>query len=213
MGIPVLILGESGSGKSTSLRNFEKEEVGIFNVAGKPLPFRKKMNKVDNAGYGTILKILKNPGLKKYVIDDSQYLMAFESFDHAKETGYGKFTNMALNFRNLIDFVIRGTPGDVIVYFLHHTERGEDGRLKAKTLGKMLDNQLTVEGLFSIVLLCQVDGTEHYFVTNSDGSNPAKSPMEMFEMRIPNDLKMVDTAIREYWKIGDKEDKDANKTV
>lgn len=206
MGIPVLVLGESGSGKSTSLRNFDREEVGIFNVAGKPLPFRKKLNKVDNAGYGTIMKILKNPGLKKYVIDDSQYLMAFESFDHAKETGYSKFTNMALNFRNLIDFVIRYTPEDVIVYFLHHTERGEDGRLKAKTLGKMLDNQLTVEGLFSIVLLCQVDGTEHYFVTNSDGSNPAKSPMEMFEMKIPNDLKAVDTAIREYWEIGDKED-------
>ena len=205
MGIPVLILGESGSGKSTSLRNFDREEVGIFNVAGKPLPFRKKLNKVDNAGYGTIMKILKKPGLKKYVIDDSQYLMAFESFDHAKETGYGKFTNMALNFRNLIDFVIRYTPEDVIVYFLHHTEVGENGKLKAKTLGKMLDNQLTVEGLFSIVLLCQVDGTEHYFITNSDGSNPAKSPMEMFEMRIPNDLKAVDTAIREYWEIGDKE--------
>ena len=202
MGIPVLVLGESGSGKSTSLRNFDREEVGIFNVAGKPLPFRKKLNKVDNAGYGTIMKILKNPGLKKYVIDDSQYLMAFESFDHAKETGYSKFTNMALNFRNLIDFVIRYTPEDVIVYFLHHTERGEDGRLKAKTLGKMLDNQLTVEGLFSIVLLCQVDGTEHYFITNSDGSNPAKSPMEMFELKIPNDLKAVDTAIREYWEIG-----------
>ena len=210
MGIPVLILGESGSGKSTSLRNFDKEEVGIFNVAGKPLPFRKKLNKVDNAGYGTIMKILKNPGLKKYVIDDSQYLMAFESFDHAKETGYGKFTNMALNFRNLIDFVIRSTPEDVIVYFLHHTERGEDGRLKAKTLGKMLDNQLTVEGLFSIVLLCQVDGMEHYFVTNSDGSNPAKSPMEMFELKIPNDLKAVDTAIREYWEIGEKEAKNSD---
>lgn len=210
MGIPVLILGESGSGKSTALRNFDKEEVGIFNVAGKPLPFRKKLNKVDNAGYGTIMKILKNPGLKKYVIDDSQYLMAFESFDHAKETGYGKFTNMALNFRNLIDSVIRRTPEDVIVYFLHHTERGEDGRLKAKTLGKMLDNQLTVEGLFSIVLLCQVDGAEHYFITNSDGSNPAKSPMEMFEMRIPNDLKAVDTAIREYWEIGDRGDNNGN---
>lgn len=207
MGIPVLILGESGSGKSTSLRNFDREEVGIFNVAGKPLPFRKKMNKADNATYETILKVLRKPALKKYVIDDSQYLMAFESFDHAKETGYSKFTNMALNFRNLIDFAIRSTPDDVIVYFLHHTERGDDGRLKAKTLGKMLDNQLTVEGLFSIVLLCQVDGSEHYFITNSDGSNPAKSPMEMFEMRIPNDLKMVDTAIREYWEIGDKEDK------
>lgn len=160
------------------------------------------MPKVNNAGYGTILKILKTPKLKKYVIDDSQYLMAFESFDHAKETGYGKFTNMALNFRNLIDFVIRHTPDDVIVYFLHHTEKGEDGRIKAKTLGKMLDNQLTVEGLFSIVLLCQVEGSEHYFITNSDGSNPAKSPIDMFEQRIPNDLKFVDQTIREYWEIG-----------
>lgn len=211
MGIPVLVLGESGSGKSTSLRNFEKEEVGIFNVAGKPLPFRKKLNKKDNATYANILSVLKNPGLKKYVIDDSQYLMAFESFDHAKETGYGKFTNMALNFKNLIDFVIKGTPEDVIVYFLHHTEVGENGKLKAKTLGKMLDNQLTVEGLFSIVLLCSVEGSEHFFITNSDGSNPAKSPMEMFEMKIPNDLKAVDDAIREYWEIGSSETKKETK--
>ncbi len=209
MGIPVLVLGESGSGKSTSMRNFEENEVGIFNVAGKPLPFKKKLNKINNATYNTILKKLSNPGLKKYVIDDSQYLMAFESFDHAKETGYGKFTNMALNFRNLIDFVVRKTPDDVIVYFLHHTERTDDGRLKAKTLGKMLDNQLTVEGLFSIVLLCQVEGTEHFFITNSDGSNPAKSPMEMFEMKIDNDLKMVDETVREYYALREGEEGNA----
>ena len=209
MGIPVLVLGESGSGKSTSMRNFEENEVGIFNVAGKPLPFKKKLNKINNATYNTILKKLSNPGLKKYVIDDSQYLMAFESFDHAKETGYGKFTNMALNFRNLIDFVVRKTPGDVIVYFLHHTERTDDGRLKAKTLGKMLDNQLTVEGLFSIVLLCQAEGTEHFFITNSDGSNPAKSPMEMFEMKIDNDLKMVDETVREYYALREGEEGNA----
>jgi hypothetical protein len=212
MGLPVLVLGASGSGKSTSLRNFDPSEVGVFNVAGKPLPFRKKLPVVNNATYATITKVLKAPQLKKYVIDDSQYLMAFESFDHAKETGYGKFTNMALNFRNLIDFIVRGTPDDVIVYMLHHTELAEDGKLKAKTLGKMLDNQLTVEGLFSIVLLCQVEGSEHFFITNSDGSNPAKSPMDMFELRIDNDLKMVDTVIREYYEMGgqtaaEKEDK------
>ena len=201
MGVPVLVLGASGSGKSTSMRNFEESEIGIFNVAGKPLPFRKKLPKVDNATYEKIYKVLKNPERKKYVIDDSQYLMAFESFDHAKETGYGKFTNMALNFRNLIDFIIRGTPADCIVYMLHHTELSEDGKKKTKTLGKMLDNQLTVEGLFSIVLLCQVEGSEHYFITNSDGSNPAKSPMDMFEMKIDNDLKFVDTTIREYYEI------------
>ena len=199
MGIPVMILGASGSGKSTSLRNFEPDEIGIFNVAGKPLPFRKKLPKVDNANYGTIIKVLSNPQLKRYVIDDSQYLMAFESFEHAQEAGYGKFTNMAVNFKNLISFVIKKTPKDCIVYFLHHTELADDGRIKAKTLGKMLDNQLTVEGLFSIVLLCQVEGGQHYFITNSDGSNTAKSPMDMFEMRIDNDLKAVDQAIREYY--------------
>lgn len=201
MGVAVMVLGASGSGKSTSMRNFSVDEVGIFNVAGKPLPFRTKLPKVDNATYEKIYRVLKEPKLKTYVIDDSQYLMAFESFDHAKETGYGKFTNMALNFRNLIDFIIRGTPADCIVYMLHHTELSEDGKLKAKTLGKMLDNQLTVEGLFSIVLLCQVEGSEHYFITNSDGSNPAKSPMDMFEMKIDNDLKFVDTTIREYYEI------------
>lgn len=200
MGVPVLILGASGSGKSTSMRNLDPKEVGIFNVAGKPLPFRAKLPKVDNATYATIYQGLKEPKLKAYVIDDSQYLMAFESFDHAKETGYGKFTNMALNFRNLIHYVVTQIPDDVIVYFLHHTELSEDGKLKAKTLGKMLDNQLTVEGLFSIVLLCQVEGSEHFFITNSDGSNPAKSPMEMFEMKIDNDLKFVDTTIREYYE-------------
>lgn len=204
MGIPILILGASGSGKSTSLRNFDPNEIGIFNVASKPLPFRKKLPRVDNANYATIYKGLTDPKLKKYVIDDSQYLMAFESFDHAKETGYGKFTNMALNFRNLINYVVTQLPPDVIVYFLHHTEVAEDGRLKAKTLGKMLDNQLTVEGLFSIVLLCQVEGSEHFFITNSDGSNPAKSPMEMFEPKIDNDLKMVDTTIREYYDMNEK---------
>ena len=201
MGVPVMVLGPSSSGKTSSLRNFEPDEVGIFNVAGKPLPFRKKLPVVNNATYGTILKVLNNPGLKKYVIDDSQYLMAFESFDHAKETGYAKYTNMALNFYNLIHFIVTRTPDDVIVYFLHHTELSEDGRIKAKTLGKMLDNQLTLEGLFSIVLLCQAEGAEHFFITNSDGTNPAKSPMEMFEMRIDNDLAFVDKTIREYYEM------------
>lgn len=195
----MLILGESGSGKSTALRNFDPAEIGIFNVASKPLPFRKKMMVVNGARYGTILKSLSNPKLKAYAIDDSQYLLAFEFFDHAQETGYGKFTELALNFRNLIQFVIMNTPPDVIVYFLHHTERRDDGVLKAKTIGKMLDEKLTVEGLFSIVLLCQARQDKHVFVTQSSGISTAKSPMDMFPGEIDNDLKLVDTAIREYW--------------
>lgn len=201
MGIPVLILGESGSGKTTSLRNFEENEIGIFNVAGKPLPFRKKLKKINNVNYADIVKGIKLGKVKTYVIDDSQYLMAFEMFNKAKETGYNKFTDVALNFRNLVDFIIRGTPDDYIVYFLHHTEQTETGKIKAKTSGKMLDNQLTLEGLFSIVLLCRTDGKEHYFETQSDGFTTCKSPMEMFELKIDNDLKAVDTTIREYYDL------------
>ena len=127
MGIPVLILGESGSGKSTALRNFEPGEIGVFNVASKPLPFRKKLPMVNGATYQTIIKGLSAPKLKTYAIDDSQYLLAFEFFDRAKETGYNKFTDIALNFRNLIQFVITSTPPDCIVYFLHHVETNADG--------------------------------------------------------------------------------------
>ena len=201
MGIPILILGESGSGKSASLRSFEPGEIGIFNVASKPLPFRKKLPKVEGATYGKIVKALKEPTLKTYAIDDSQYLMAFESFERVNESGYAKFTSIALNFYNLLQFIIQKTPPDVIVYFLHHTEQTEDGRVKAKTLGKMLDNQLTLEGLFSIVLLCKTDGARHYFETQSDGTTTAKSPIGLFEREIDNDLKQVDGAIRAYWEL------------
>lgn len=206
MGIPVLILGESGSGKSCSMRNFEPGEVGIFNVASKPLPFKKKLARIDGATYQSIVNSLSKHNLNKYVIDDSQYLMAFELFDKAKDLGYGKYTDMALNFRNLIQFIITKTPDDCIVYFLHHTETSDTGKIKAKTCGKMLDNQLTVEGLFSIVLLCKSDGQRHFFETQSDGYTTAKSPMDMFEKEIDNDLKVVDEKIREYYELTKKED-------
>lgn len=201
MGIPVLILGESGSGKSTSLRNFEPSEISIFNVAGKPLPFRKKLPKATISDYGKIMAGMQKSDKKSFAIDDSQYLLCFEMFSHAKETGYQKFTDMALNFYTLIKFVIDRLQNDVIVYSLHHTETDANGKLKAKTVGKMLDEKLTVEGLFSIVLLCQTDGTRHYFVTQSDGYTTAKSPIDMFDLEIDNDLKFVDTKIREYFEI------------
>lgn len=202
MGIPVLILGESGSGKSTSLRNFKPDEVGIFNVASKPMPFRNQFTNICNgANYLQIFASLRKGKLKRYVIDDSQYLLCFEFFDKASEKGYDKFTSMALNFYSLIKCVIQETPPDCIVYFLHHTESTADGRTKAKTIGKMLDEKLTVEGLFSIVLMCQTDGINHQFITQSDGNTPAKSPMEMFPLVIENDLALVDKTIREYYNI------------
>ncbi len=204
MGIPVLILGESGSGKSASMRNFEPEDVSIFNVAAKPLPFKKKLPRKATSDYNTIMEGIYNSQKKAFVIDDSQYLMCFESFSRAKETGFGKFTDFALNFYNLVQFVIKKTPPDVIVYFLHHTESDSNtGKVKAKTMGKMLDSQLTLEGLFSIVLMCVTDGKKHSFITQSDGFTTAKSPMEMFPDVIDNDLKSVDQVIREYYELNE----------
>jgi hypothetical protein len=205
MGIPVLILGESGSGKSASLRNFEPEEVSIFNVAAKPMPFRKKLPTRATSDYGLITASIAQSKKKSFVIDDSQYLMCFESFARAKDTGFTKFTDIALHFYNLLQFIICKTPPDVIVYFLHHTEMDSNtSKVKAKTMGKMLDNQLTLEGLFSIVLMCVTDGKNHSFITQSDGFTTAKSPMEMFPDVIDNDLKMVDQTIREYYELNNE---------
>lgn len=210
MGIPVLILGESGSGKSASLRNFKKGDVGVMNVAGKPLPFKtdivpynvsKKAKEKNTDRYTLIKSVIKKSSVNAFVIDDSQYLMAFDSFDKAKETGYGKFTDMAVSFEKLIEFCINEIADDKTVYFLHHCETTDTGKQKAKTIGKMLDSQLTIEGLFAIVLFCVTDGQTHKFITQSDGTTTAKSPMEMFETEIDNDLKFVDERIREYYNL------------
>lgn len=215
MGIPVLILGESGSGKTRSLKNFSKEELGIIAVAGKNLPFKSdfkpinlnRMSKQKHIDRYTLIKqIISLAKVKSIAIDDSQYLLAFDSFDKAKEKGYDKFTNMAVNFEKIIEYVIDETTDDTIVYFLHHTEQNEQGFSKAKTIGKMLDNQLTVEGLFSIVILCKSDENKHYFLTQSQGISTAKSPENMLPLEMENDLKMVDIAIREYWNLSEEQE-------
>lgn len=195
-------MGESGSGKSASLRNFKKEDVGILNVASKPLPFRNTngLVTVNKATYSMIKGAVTSPNRLSYVIDDAQYLMAFESFDKANIAGYTKFTEMAKNYEEMLRTIQEDTSPDTIVYVMQHIDTDESGKVKAKTLGKMLDQQLTIEGLFSIVLLAKADERRHYFVTQSDGTNPCKSPMGMFdEVEIDNDLKMVDDAIREYY--------------
>ena len=203
MGLPVLILGESGSGKSTSLRNFKQDELVIYNVAGKPLPFRggTQLNRADNVSYNTIMQNMSKKKFRCYVIDDSQYLLAFELFGRVNEKTYDKFTEMAVHFYDLIQFVIRQMPPDCIVYFLHHTD-DIDGKVKAKTVGKMLNEKLTVEGLFSIVLMAKNLDGRYIFRTHSDGRDTVKTPMDMFEQdEIDNDLKAVDAAIREYYSM------------
>ena len=199
MGVSVLILGHSGSGKSTSLRNFEEGEIGIFNVASKPLPFRKRLPTMNNPKYSDIHKALAGNKLRAYVIDDANYLMAFQNFAKANQKGYDKFTDMAVDFERLLEAANR-TDEDTIVYFFMHPDYDDAGRMKPKTIGKMLDNQLCVEGMFPIVLQAHNDEGGYFFLTKSDGTNPVKAPMEMLdEGIIENDLKLVDSRIREYW--------------
>lgn len=205
----ILIIGDSGSGKSTSLEGLSvdehlRENTGVFNVASKRLPFRSELKTVNHADYGTIFKVWqtterKGQWKKIYVVDDCGYLLSFDAFNRGKEVGYQKYTDMAINFYNLLKYAIEAIPDDVNVYFLMHTDRSEDGHLKAKTLGKMIDNQLCLEGLFGIVLLAQTDGKRHWFTTQSDGYTTAKSPKGMFPLEIDNDLACVDTTIREYY--------------
>lgn len=147
------------------------------------------------AKYAWIMRAIQTAKTKAIVIDDSQYLLVNELFDRAYEKGFDKFVSMAAKFRELIHFVNDLEEEDKIVYFLHHSETGSDGREKVKTIGKMLDEKLTVEGCFDIVLYCQ----DHKFFTQSNGQSTAKSPEGMFDLEIPNDLKAVDTAIREYY--------------
>ena len=204
MGVPVLVLGASGSGKSTSMRNMGSD-VGVFNVASKALPFRRKLTVLNTHDYNKICRVLKENSLKKYVIDDSQYLMAFEQLARAKETGFQKYTDMGLHFATLVNTAINQTTHDTIVYFLHHVEKDENGFTKAKTVGKLIDNWITLEGLFPIVLLCWTDGKQHKFITQSDGFTTAKSPMDMFSTEIDNDLAFVDKTIREYYEFENNE--------
>lgn len=207
MGIPVMILGESGSGKTYSIRNFDPAKVGIFSVRKGTLPFPEGKNfKIcKKADYDVIYKVLRKPTMKAYVIDDSQYLMVNEYFRKANDAGYQKYTSIGKNFSDLLEFIAYQVPDDVIVYFLHHTQQTNDGKVKAKTVGQMLDNYLTLEGCVDVCLLTQTDGSTHFFLTQSDGMNTAKSPEGMFDLKIPNDLAAVDKAIREYWNLNEEE--------
>ena len=203
MGNLIMILGKSGSGKSTSLRNFKPDEVGVFSVAGKRLPFRSELPIVQHAQYARIAEILAANKRRCYVVDDATYLMTDEFMRTAKTPGYQKFTDMAKNFYDTVELA-RSLPDDKIVYFIGHSDQADDGREHFKTIGKMLDNYVTVEGKFTIVLKTVVKDGEYYFSTQNNGQDTVKTPMEMFDQKlIPNDLHMVDETIRKYYEMED----------
>ena len=202
MAVLVMIYGQSGTGKSTSLRNFADDEVAVINVSGKPLPFRSKLTTYDTDNYAKISSALSKIERKSIVIDDATYLMVNEFMRTAKIAGYQKYTDMAVNFNSLVAQASQ-LANDKIVYFLGHSDLKDDGTEHFKTIGKMLDNYVTVEGKFTIVLKTVVQDGKYYFSTNNSGQDTVKSPLGMFEDNyVDNDLKAVDTIIREYYGIG-----------
>ena len=221
----VLVIADSGTGKSTSIRTLDPKETFIINIANKPLPFKgwKKnytnISKENPKGNMTsastapgIIKAMqhvndKMPHINTLVIDDWQYMSSFEYFDRANEKGYDKFTQIAANLAQVAKMP-KDMREDLTIFFLTHSEDSTDinghRKVKAKTIGKMIDNTLTLEGLFSIVLFGHVkkdeDGQLHYgFDTVNNGENTCKSPMGMFEDSfIDNDLQLVKDCIAEY---------------
>ena len=201
MAILCMLYGQSGTGKSTSLRNFQMEDVSVINVSGKPMPFRRKLPIVSTDDYKKIIGGLRTIKTPSIVIDDATYLMVNAFMRNAKVQGYQKYTDMAYDFNSLID-AAQKLPDDKIVYFIGHSNQADDGREQFKTIGKMLDNYVTLEGKFTIVLKTVVKDGQYYFSTQNNGMDTVKSPMGMFyEPLIVNDLKMVDDTIREYYGI------------
>ena len=221
----VLVIADSGTGKSTSIRDLKPDETFIINIANKPLPFKgwksnyKVANKANPSGNlistssaAGIIKALihvneKLPHIKTLVVDDWQYMSSFEYFDRANEKGYDKFTQIAANLAQVAKMP-KDLRDDLTVFFLTHSEDSTDingnRKIKAKTIGKMIDNTLTLEGLFSIVLFGKVnkndDGVLEYgFETQNNGENTCKSPQGMFEdFFIPNNLQYVKDCIKKY---------------
>ena len=220
----IAIVGSSGSGKSTSIRTLDPKETFIINVASKPLPFKGWKSKyilwnkdnpdgnfVNTSDVPTISKILsyintKRLEIKNVIIEDSQYLMGFEAMDRAKEKGYEKFTDIAQKFYSVLKAAIQMRDDLNVIVTCHSENVGTSDypQLKIKTIGKMVDNVITVEGLFTYVLFTEIQrnddtGKEYGFLTNSDGTNTAKSPMGCFDSDfIPNDLQYVIDKIAEY---------------
>lgn len=218
----VLVIAESGSGKSTSIRNLDPNETVIINIANKPLPFKgwkSKYKPLDkNNPNGNLISVSSGPGvykamqhvsekmphIKHLVIDDWQYMSSFEFFDRALEKGYEKFTQIGAGIA-----AVAKTPKDLrqdlVIFFLTHAEDFYDStgarKTKAKTIGKMIDEKLTLEGLFSIVLYGKVkkdkdNNLRYVFETKNSGDNTCKAPLEMFESdEIPNDLELVRKSI------------------
>jgi hypothetical protein len=212
MSTATMVIGQSGTGKSTAMRNFNPAQTLLIQVVKKPLPFRaagwsyiSKDNPTGNMfvtdDANRIVEIMNKTKRKTIVIDDFQYLLANEYMRRSAEAGFQKFTEIGKHAWDVLT-AANNLPDDVRVYILTHSEQLDSGHTKAKTIGKLLDEKITVEGLFTIVLKTDVVDGEYTFTTRNNGRDTVKSPMGLFtDERIPNDLNMVDEALQEYYGI------------
>ena len=214
MAIPVLIIGKSGCGKSTSLRNcVDNDGWNLINVLNKPLPFKGKIPQVETDDYTQVMQCLAGSKAHSIVVDDAGYLITNYFMRNHSSKGAGNaifsmYNTLADNFWNLVEF-IKKLPDDKIVYIIMHEDTDDYGNVKPKTIGKLLDEKICLEGMFTIVLRCVQENGKHLFVTQADGGAVSKSPIGMFEeLQIDNDLLYVDAKIREYYGLEIKESED-----
>ena len=199
--VPILLIGKSGSGKSTSLRNFKKDEVAVINVLGKPLPFKTdiKAPKIDD--YKNILNQIKLTKKKVIVIDDANYLITNEFMEKSSVKGYDKYNEMANNFFELING-IKNIEGGKTVYLIMHEDTDEDGNIKPKTIGKLLDDKVNIQGMFTICIRSMFENGQYIFRLKTNGQDCVKTPFGMFEIdSMGNDLKEFDKVVREYYEL------------
>ena len=208
MSIPILIIGKSGSGKSASLRNFKAEEVDVINVESKPLPFRNNFVTINTDDYRTVCKAIKNSKKKAIVVDDAGYLItnAFMRGHASQGAGNAMFNfynQLADNFWKLITYIKsmdKDEDKNKIVYIIMHDQKNDYGDIRPKTIGKLLDDKVCVEGMFTICLRSVFQDGKYYFRTHTDGFDVVKSPINMFtEDEVDNDLKLIDATIRDYY--------------
>ena len=210
MSIATLILGQSGTGKSTSLRNLNPGDVLLIQSIRKPLPFKSKDWKTLTGEGGSIyvsdnaeqiIKVMKKCTRPIIILDDMQYIMANEYMRRAQETGFSKFTEIGKKTWDIFNAASQ-LDDNKRVYILSHTEENDQGKTKIKTIGKMLDEKITLEGMVTVCMQTAIINDQYVFMTRNNGNNTVKTPIDMFDSEhIPNDLSVVDQAICNFFEI------------